>query len=371
MIVRCPRILGTGLDDVVDGWVRIGGDRIVEVGRGDPPAGEAVEHPGWLAPGYVDLHVHGGGGAAFQSGEPADVETAVGFHRRHGTTTMLASLVSADVADLAAVTRRLATAVARGLIAGVHLEGPFLAPGRRGAHDVSVLRPPDPSDVRRLLDAGPVRVVTLAPELPGALDAIRTITGAGVVAAVGHTDAAYEEVVAAIDAGARLGTHLFNGMGPVHHRAPGPVVALLEDPRVVVELIADGVHVHTALVAGLLRSAASRVALVTDAVAATGLPDGRFRLGSQYVVVRDGVSRLVVGDSLAGSTLTMERAVAGAVRAGAEPAVAVAAATATPARVLGLQDEVGSVAPGLRADLVALDDDFAVTEVWRAGERVS
>ena len=366
MILRCRRILGTPGTDVLDGWVRVEDDRIAEFGTGVPP-GPSVELPGWLAPGYVDIHVHGGGGATFQDGDADAVATAVGFHRSRGTTTMLASLVSAPIEALVATVRRLEAAVATGLLAGVHLEGPFLAERHRGAHDASVLRPPSSADLDAVLASDVVRVVTLAPELPGALDGVRRIVAAGAVAAVGHTSASYEQTVAAIDAGARIATHLFNGMPPARHREPGPVLALLEDPRVTVELINDGVHLHDATFLATARALGpGRVALVTDAIAATGLADGDYVLGSQRIEVRGRVSTLAGGTSLAGSVLTMADAVARAVRLGLPPAAAVASATATPATAAGL-DDVGRIEPRRRANLVSLDDELGVTDVWLDG----
>lgn len=371
MILRCARILGSGLAPVLDGWLRVNAGRIDEIAAGEPPAGaESAVIDGWLAPGLVDLHVHGGGGAGFQSGRLADVEAAAGYHRAHGTTTMLASLVSAPLDELAASCARLHESVAAGLIAGVHLEGPFLSPARRGAHDPAVLMAPDAASVTRLLGSGPVRVVTLAPELDGGLEAIRRISGAGIVAAIGHTDASYEVTAAAVGAGARMATHLFNGMRPLHHREPGPVAALVEDDRVALELINDGHHLHPALVRGLLTGdARDRVALVTDAIAATGLPDGRYDLGSQRIVVHDGVSLLDEGGSLAGSTTTLVASVARAVRAGVAVPEAVAAATRVPAAVLGL-DDVGRLEAGCRADIVALTDELELDRVWHGGELV-
>lgn len=369
MILRGRRILGAPGGGVLDGWVRTEGTRIVEVGAGLPP-GPAVEVAGWLTPGFVDIHVHGGGGAAFQDDVPDAAATAVAFHRSHGTTSLLASLVSAPLEKLVAAVRRLEDAQATGLIAGVHLEGPFLADGRRGAHDATVLRAPDSDALDVLLASDAVRVVTLAPELPGGLDAVRRIVAAGAVAAIGHTSASYEQTVAAIDAGARIATHLFNGMPPALHREPGPVLALLEDPRVTVELINDGVHLHDGVFAATARAlGAERVALVTDAIAATGLADGDYVLGSLGIRVADGVSTLVEGGSLAGSVLTMDRAVARAVRLGVDPVDAVASATATPAAAVGLTD-VGRIEPGCRANLVALDDDFSVSDVWLDGTRI-
>ena len=384
-------------DGVLDpGWVRLRAGRIAAIGpgttepgttgpstsktgtteAGTTEAGDVVVELGgrWVLPGFVDLHVHGGGGASHQGGEPEEVARVVGLHRRHGTTTMLASLVTASVADLARSTAALAELVDAGLVAGVHLEGPFLAAARCGAHDPRLLRPPDPDALARLLAAGrgTVRMVTIAPELDGGLDAVARLAGDGVIAAVGHTDASYACTVEALAAGATVATHLFNGMRGLHHREPGPVLALLADERVTVELINDGVHVHPALLHRVLQSVgADRVALITDAMAAAGAGDGDYTLGGQPVRVRGGVARLATGRAaVAGSTLTLDAALRHAVRAGAPvPTVARALAT-TPARVLGLAAELGAIVPGLAADLVILDEDLTVHAVLHRGSWV-
>jgi N-acetylglucosamine-6-phosphate deacetylase len=356
------------------GWLRYEGERIVAVGGGEPPhPADVVLAGGAVVPGFVDVHVHGGGGASF-TGEGADeAARAVDFHRRHGTTTMLASLVTATLPELERQMNVLAGVAARGLIAGVHLEGPFLARPRCGAHAVELLRPPERGDVDRLLAAGrgAVRMVTLAPELEGGLEAVRRLARAGVLPAVGHTDATYEVARAAVDAGARVATHLFNAMPPAHHREPGPVVALLERPEVVLELINDGVHLHPAVVRGVVAAAgAQRVALVTDAMAAAGAGDGVYALGPSTVHVRDGVARVSGGTALAGSMLTMDAAFRRAVRDAGVPLDAAArAAATTPAALLGLRD-VGALEPGRRADLVVLDDAFAVRAVLHRGRWV-
>ena len=289
-----------GADRVHPGWLEISDGQVVGSGGGSRPG---VDLGGsYLAPGFVDMHVHGGGGAAF-SDDPA---VAVGFHRRHGTTTCLASLVTGPIPDLAKQIAALVPLVESGVVAGIHLEGPFLAATRCGAHDPSLLRAPSPDDVATLLDAGrgTVRMVTIAPELPGGPDAIRQIVDGGAVAAIGHTDATYEEARAGLVAGATVGTHLFSAMRPLHHRDPGVITALL-DSDAVLELIADNVHVHPALVGWVLRSAgAGRTALITDAIAAAGQHDGDYRLGGLEVTVQGGVARLAHGGSLAGSTLT-------------------------------------------------------------------
>jgi N-acetylglucosamine-6-phosphate deacetylase len=281
---------------------------------------------------------------------------------------MLASLVTEapDVLDRAV--RALAELVADGLLAGVHLEGPWLSAAHHGAHRPDLLRTPTTAEVARLLGAGggAVRCVTLAPELPGGLDAVRQVVAAGAVAAIGHTDATYAQARAALRAGATLGTHLFNAMRPVHHREPGPALALLQEPAATVEIIADGVHLHPAVVRAAAGGAA-RPVLVTDAMAAAGAPDGEYRLGALAVEVRGGAARVRGADTIAGSTLTMDAALRYAVReAGLPLLAAVRAATVTPADVLDRRD-VGRLAEGSRADLVVLDADLRVTDVLHAG----
>ena len=356
------------------GWVEVRGGTITGVGGGTAPSPPDVDCEGhWLSAGFVDLHVHGGGGATLTTGAAEEVRRAVAFHRAHGTTTMLASLVTAPVAALVDALGALRQPVATGLLAGVHLEGPFLSATRRGAHDARHLREPLARDLEALLAAGEgiVRMVTLAPELAGGLDAVRRLAAAGVIAAVGHTDADYETTRTAIEAGARVATHLGNAMRPPRARDPGPVTALLEDARVVVELIADGLHLHPAV----LRSAASaagpdRVALVTDAIAAAGAGDGRYELGGLAIVVERGAARLADGSSLAGSTLTMDAAIRAAVAAGVPVTAALTAASLTPARVLGLEGARGAIAPGLAADLVVLDAGLRVQRVMAGGQWV-
>jgi N-acetylglucosamine-6-phosphate deacetylase len=292
---------------------------------------------------------------------------------------MMASLVTASPEDLLASVAMLAELHRAGVVAGIHLEGPWISPHRCGAHDPRELRTPDAAEIDRLLAAadGAVAMVTLAPELPGAPEAVRRLTGAGVIAAVGHTDCSYAVARDAVDAGARVATHLFNAMRPVHHRDPGPIVALLDDPRVAVELIADGTHLHPALYRYVTRTAGpDRVVLVTDAMAAAGLGDGRYRLGPMAVDVTGGVARIAGTDTIAGSTATMDRLFRAAVRTWSEPGAvptdeallhAVRQTSGNPARVLGRTD-VGGLEPGRRADFVVLDADLRVTGVVVGGD---
>jgi N-acetylglucosamine-6-phosphate deacetylase len=351
------------------GWVQTDGDRIVAVGSGLP---SADAHHAVLVPGFVDVHVHGGAGAAFPDGDAEVAMRAVAFHRAHGTTTTLASLVAAAPEELRRTVDVLADLVVEGEIAGVHLEGPWLGAGRRGAHDPVQLRDPDPAELDKLLATGVIAMVTLAPERGGALEAVRRVVDAGAVAAIGHTDADYALTRAAIDAGARHGTHLFNAMAPLHHREPGPAVALLDDDRVTVELVTDGLHVHPALWELAVRAAGvHRVAAVTDAMAAAGMPDGAYRLGHLDVEVVDRVARLAGGGAIAGSTATADVLFRNIVRHAAVPRAqalrrAVAMTATTPARALGLAD-VGELVAGRRADLVGLSADLSVEAVYRAG----
>lgn len=354
------------------GWLLLAGDRITEVGEGTPPRPADLDLGDvTLAPGFVDLHVHGGGGASFDSGTADVAEVVADTHLAHGTTSMAASLVTDTPERMADAVRELALLVQDGRLAGVHLEGPWLSPRRSGAHQPGSLTAPDPASVEALLDAGDgaVRMVTLAPELAGGLDAVRLLADRGVVAAIGHTDATYDEACAAIDAGSRLGTHLFNAMRPLHHRDPGPVGALLDSP-VDVELIADGVHLHPAVLRTVFAAKPGRCILVTDAMAAAGAPDGDYRLGPMAIEVREGVARLADGSgtgAIAGSTLTMAAAVRFAAGAAGLPLLDVVHAAATaPARAWGLTD-VGALEAGRRADLVVLDEHLEVTRVMRAG----
>ena len=351
------------------GWVDIRAGLIVACGAGEPPRPpDQVFEQSTLAPGYVDIHTHGGGGSSFND---ADTDAAVAritaTHRAHGTTTMMASLVTGPLDEVERTVAALAGLVERGVLAGIHLEGPWLSPAHRGAHDESLLREPDTETVDRLMRAGrgTVRMVTIAPELEGGLAAVTQIAGHGAVAAIGHTDANYDLTRQAIAAGATAGTHVFNAMRQIHQREPGPALALLEDPNVFAELIADGVHLHPAVVRFIIESP-SRPVFVTDAMAAAGADDGAYKLGGLDVSVADGVARLADG-TIAGSVLTLSEAVRYAVHtAGVPLAVAVRAATQNPADMIGLPDR-GRLAAGLRADLIVLDAGLCVTATMQAG----
>lgn len=323
--------------------------------------------------GFVDQHCHGGGGGSFTSADPAQIRRAVDFHAAHGTTTIVASLVSGAREALVQQIAALAPFVADGTLAGIHLEGPWISQRHCGAHDVSALRPPTPSEVDELFGIAPgaVAMVTIAPELPGGMNAIERIVAGGAIAAIGHTAADIETTRRAIDAGATVATHLFNGMPKFDHRDPGPAGALLADERVAIELIADHHHVHPVAIDVAAHAAGdARTVLVTDAIDATGQPDGRYVLGDVDIEVRGGVSRVVTSGSLAGSTLTMDAAFRGLLSAaGVSMSTASAAASANPARLLGRGDR-GALAIGKRADIVLLDPANQLAGVMRAGEWV-
>ncbi len=362
------------LGEVPDAWVLFDGAVIAASGSGlasAPHADESMDLGGArLVPGFIDLHGHGGGGHSYDDGG-RELTAALDAHRAHGTTRSVISLVANPLGEMRERLVEIAALTAVDpLVLGSHLEGPFLAPGQRGAHNADFLRVPDPDSVESLLQAadGTLRQLTIAPELPGALEVISELAAAGVTVAVGHTEATFEQTRDAFDAGARMLTHAFNAMPGIHHRAPGPVLAALEDSRVTLELILDGRHVHPEVARLLFGDASGRVALITDAMAAAAAEDGDYRLGSLNVTVRDGLAMLSGTSTIAGSTLTQDVALQFALcEVGLDPAIAVAALTAVPARALGLGDRLGLLEPGYAADAVALAADGTVTHVWADG----
>ncbi len=371
MLLTADRIYFPEADALVAGYLEIEGERLIAAAPGDAPR-PADEHlTGIVIPGYVDVHSHGGGGASFVTEDPDVARQALAAHRRHGVTTMVASLVTGSIPDLERQIVCLAGLYETGELAGIHLEGPWLALKYKGAHDPLLLVDPQLADLERLFDAGrgAVRMVTIAPEREGALDAIRLMAERGIVAAIGHTDADFDTCRKGIDVGATGATHLFNAMAPLKHRQPGPVLALWRDERVYLELIMDGVHVRPELVAFVAATEADRVVLVTDAMAAAASEDGDYVLGDLPVEVRDGVARIAGTDTIAGSTLTLDLAVRNAVAAGVPFTQALRAATSLPADYLSIPD-VGRLVAGHRADVVVLDDDLVATRVMQRGRWV-
>ncbi|MGF3056948.1 N-acetylglucosamine-6-phosphate deacetylase [Microbacterium sp. YY-01] len=373
LVIHSARIIDGGVVDH-DAWVRFDNGIVTTRGTGSTwePADEVIDATvaagpdAVLTPGFIDIHGHGGAGCSYDDGAEA-IRRARDMHRSHGTTRAVISLVTATVEQLSQRVAAIADLMITDAdILGSHLEGPFLDPGHHGAHDPELLRTPLAHDVEALLQAGngTVRQVTLAPELPGGLEAIAAITASGAVAAVGHTNADAAIAEAAFNAGATLLTHAFNAMNGIHHRVPGPVLAAAADERVVLEGIADGVHLHPYVIRLLFDAAPGRVALVTDAMAAAGAADGNYVLGELAVTVRDGVARVDETGAIAGSTLTQDVALAQTVAAGVDVAEAVRALTETPARVLGYDDRLGSLQPGYVADAVLLDSALSPTHVW-------
>jgi N-acetylglucosamine-6-phosphate deacetylase len=377
----------TPLEEILDAVILVDGTRIAAVGRKgaiDVPRGAAefTAGAGTVIPGFVDVHIHGAGGHDVMEGTDAAFDAVTATVARHGTTSIVATTVTASPADtcrsVAAIARAakrgadapLATrGAARAEILGVHFEGPFISAARRGVHPEEWIAAPSVALLDQFIDAADeaARILTLAPELPDALDLVREARRRGVVAAMGHTDASYAEAEAAIGAGVRHAVHVFNAMRPFSHRETGVLGAVLTAREVTAELIADGVHVDDAAIRVLLAAKGiDRTVLVSDGISATGMPDGRYRLGTFDVNVTGGVCRNAEG-KLAGSTLTLDRAVRHMVSLGVGLAEAVRMATLNPASVLGMEGRKGILAAGADADLVLLDDNLMVANVMTRG----
>jgi N-acetylglucosamine-6-phosphate deacetylase len=343
--------------------VLIDGDRIVWVreGRVDEAGATRMGEAGdTVVPGYIDLQINGFAGHDAAAG-PAAIEKMSASLPRFGVTAFVPTLISRPIGEGVAFVRDCATAESTGArVLGAHVEGPFLNPKYRGAHDPACLVLPTPEHVARFV-ASPPLLMTLAPELPGALEAIRALTGAGVTVSAGHSGASLGEAQAGFDAGVRFGTHLFNAMAPMHHRDPGLPGALLGDDRIALGLIADGVHVHRSMLSVALKVAGpGRIALTTDAVAAAGAPPGNYTIAGRNVF-SDGTSVRLADGTLAGSAATMDhlvRVMAGL--PGVDLRQAVEMASATPARAIGIDGSAGSIRPGAPADLVVLDPALQV-----------
>ncbi|MHB0858357.1 MAG: N-acetylglucosamine-6-phosphate deacetylase [Anaerolineae bacterium] len=327
-----------------------------------------------VAPGLIDLHVHGAMGHDTMDATPEALAAIGGFLARHGVTSYLATTMAATPADtLRAVGNAAGFLGARGgaELLGVHLEGPYLNAGKKGAQRADHVRAAQRGEYEALLALGAIRLITLAPEAGGALDLIRLAVGRGVRVSLGHTEATYDQVMDAVDAGLSQVTHTFNGMAPLHHREPGAVGAALTCDALYAQLIVDLVHLHPAVVRLAVRAkGTARIVLVSDAMRATGLADGAYDLGGQEVIVRGGEARLTTG-VLAGSTLSLDRAVAHVMQAaGVSLEQALEMASATPARSLGLEGRKGGIAVGQDADLVLLDEDLTVVRTWVGGMTV-
>jgi N-acetylglucosamine-6-phosphate deacetylase len=366
---------------VVDGALTGPGAVVVAEGRIvdvlDQVPGPGPDHlalrDGLLSAGLVDLQVNGFAGHDLVEADVEGWRAVSCALAGHGVTAFVGTFITAGLSDLVAGLGRAHVARSErppggARLLGVHLEGPWLSPLRKGAHDDSLMVDPEPDAVGRLLAAGDLAIVTLAPERHGALAAVRQLSARGVLVSLGHTDSTAETATAAVDAGARMVTHLFNAMRPLHHRDPGPAGVALTDPRLAVGLICDLHHVDSTVCRLVVQAAAGRVVLVSDAIAAAGMPPGRYQLGGQAVEVSEpGALPRRPDGTVAGSSLTLDLAVRNAVACGVDPAAALTAATAAPAAALRRTD-VGVLAPGAHADLVWWSDDLQVRRTWIAGE---
>jgi N-acetylglucosamine-6-phosphate deacetylase len=378
-LIAASRVIPAAAGSAVlePGYVAMTGGRITDVGAGPPPSEPDIRlDEGVLVPGFVDLQVNGFCGADLMDGDPAGWAWVVQQLPETGTTAFLPTYITAPVAELAALlrkARKIAAEVPKGArVLGVHLEGPFLSRARPGAHRPDWMVPPSAGAVAELLAAGQglLRLVTLAPEVDGALAAVATLAAAGVLVSVGHSDATARQVADAADAGARMVTHLFNAQRGLHHREPGVVGQALTDPRLTSGLIVDLAHVAASVCALAFAAAPGRICLVTDATAGAGMPPGRYVLGGEPVELPPGGGAPVRPDgTLAGSALRMDVALANAVGVGVGLAAAVAAATRIPADLIGRPD-LGRLAPGAAADLAWLDDDLRPLATWVGGEQV-
>jgi len=386
-VIHAGRIL-TPEEEISDGIIVVEGSRITALGHRDEiriPAGAADYVAGAMTvvPGFIDVHVHGAGGHDVMEGNARALDRIASAIARNGTTSLVATTVTAPLEE----TCRSLEGIARYIRAheqpkedpenekaaaeflGIHLEGPFISKARRGVHPQDAIARPSVETLQKFFEAadGLVKIVTVAPEIPGALQLIEHAAAAKVVAAIGHTDADYNQARAAIRAGARHAVHFYNAMRPFSHRDPGVIGAVLTDPEVTAEIIADGVHVDGPAIQVLLGCKGfDTVLLVSDGIAATGMPEGSYRLGNFEVTVKDGVARNSEG-KLAGSTLTLDRAIREVVALGVPLKDAVRMATILPARRLGLAGKKGIIAVGADADLVALTPDLRVAGVMTRG----
>lgn len=384
LLLRGARVVTP--DTVLErGWIAVAAGRIESAGLGDPePA--LLDHRqvldvdgGTVLPGFIDVHVHGAVGHEVMDGTVCGLADMSAFFATHGVTSFLATTWTAGTEDTLTALRSVADAMASpsqgAALIGAHMEGPYLSPAKRGAHDLRTVRLPDLDEARRFLDSGPVRLITLAPELARARELVDLCLSRAVRVSVGHTEATFDEVLTAASWGARHLTHTFNAMPAMHHRAPGPVGAAIMLPELLAELIADNHHVHPAVMRTFLRAkGADGIVLITDALRPTGLGDGEYSIGGQPASVADGVVRLADGTT-AGSVLTMDRALRNlAAASGRSPEQLWRTASRNAAIAAGVGDRKGLIAPGMDADLVVINEAVEVLAtivggrvVYRAG----
>jgi len=376
----------TPFDEISDAVVVVERNKIVAVGTRQqikvPHGARELSVPGTLVPGFVDVHIHGAGGHDVMESTPAAFQAITTAVAQHGTTSLVATTVTASELDTCRATAGIAKFmlvpgetefdISGGLsaeILGIHFEGPFISAARRGVHPAEWIAAPSLSLLSRLLSSacGTAKILTLAPELPGSLELVAAARDAGLVVSLGHTDATYDQAQDAIAAGARHAAHVFNAMRPFSHRETGVLGAVLTSPNVSAELIADGIHVDAAAMRVLLElKTAERVILVSDGTSATGMPDGKYQLGMFEVTVSGGVCRNAEG-KLAGSTLTLDRALQNIVALGVPLSAALRMVTVNPARQIGLGSRKGMLAVGADADIVVLDGNLEVSGVMTRG----
>lgn len=379
-IVTEQGIIERGILHVKDGFIAFVGD----MSQWDPTAaGSAARsidaHGSWLLPGFIDVHVHGGYGADFMDANPETLDIITHFHALHGTTSMLATTMTAtrDAIDrvLGEVDRYKSKEMPYAQLLGVHLEGPFISPKWAGAQDPNLMVPPQLSWIEDWHERFPqlMKQLTLAPEREGGLEMIAWLRDHGIVAACGHTDATYADIQSAVREGLSHAVHTYNAMKPLHHREPGTVGAILTDERISGEVIADGHHVHPAAIRLLaMVKQPHGLLLITDAMSAAGLGDGQYELGGQAVTVHSGVARLTEGGALAGSTLTMIEALRFMVReVGVSVEDASRFASGNPARLLRLEASHGSIAQGKQADLLLVSPELELEHVWVRGKKMT
>lgn len=359
-------------DDIL---VTIRGGAIADVMQIAVPPAPADRTRGLILPGFVDVHIHGGDGADFTDGDAEANERIINFHARHGTTAMAATTLSASRAHLtkaiAGIAETATNAPGGAEICGIHLEGPYISLRNAGAQDSASIRPSDIPELSALIVEAPRMrwIMTLAPEVEGARALIEHFKGK-IVFSIGHTSAMFADAVAALEWGASHFTHLFNAMTGMHHREPGVVGAALESVDATAELIADGIHVHPAVMRIACTALPNRIALITDAIRASGMPEGKYKLYDYEVMVEDGTARLPDG-TLAGSVLTMECAVQNMVElAGIPIEKVIPMATEIPARILGVADRKGRLENGYDADVVIINEKFEIERVFTRGAEV-
>jgi N-acetylglucosamine-6-phosphate deacetylase len=374
---------------VIDaGWLHVENGKIVGLGSGEPPVSLARAmtnhlidaHGQFVVPGFIDIHVHGADGFSVMDGTPKAIASIGRFHAGHGTTGWLPTTLTAPVSELeksivaVADVRNDETDDTGAGILGLHLEGPFISPNKIGAQNPDYVHTPSVDVMHQLASLAPglIRKVTIAPERDGALDVIRWLSHEGIISSIGHTDGTFAETMLGIEAGATHATHLFNAMRGLHHREGGVVGACLLSEKVVCELIADGHHVDVEVMKLIVKTKGKHnVALITDAISATGKPDGHYQLGGLDIIVQDGKSILKEGHNLAGSTLTMDLAVRNMVKkVGVTLADAIEMASTVPAREIGLESSKGIIAIGYDADLVLLDESLSVARTFVNGREV-